>query len=67
MFLHACELFDVTDTLPFPDSRCHRCALLRVVESGKGSRFLLCQEPTLPRYVPQPVRACRGFVPRDPR
>ena len=47
---------------PFPDSLCHRCQFLRLVESGKGSVFLMCQEPTLPKYGPQPVKACRGFV-----
>ncbi|CAN5889895.1 hypothetical protein BH11MYX3_BH11MYX3_14630 [soil metagenome] len=64
MFLHACEIFQVTGARPFPDSLCHRCGFLRMVESGKGSVFLMCQEPTLPKYGPQPVRACRGFVPR---
>lgn len=47
---------------PFPDSLCHRCRFLRLVESGKGSVFLMCREPTLPKYGPQPVKACRGFV-----
>lgn len=46
---------------PFPDSLCHRCVHHRVVAGGR-SRFLLCEEPTLPKYLPQPVRACRGFV-----
>jgi hypothetical protein len=54
----------VTDALPFPGSLCHRCTHLRVVRSGKGSVFLMCQEPTLPKYPPQPVLACRGFAPR---
>ncbi|MEO8550424.1 MAG: hypothetical protein ABI678_10635 [Kofleriaceae bacterium] len=48
--------------LPFPDSLCHRCAHLRVVESAKGSTFLMCQEPTLPKYGPQPVRSCPRFT-----
>jgi hypothetical protein len=46
---------------PFPDSLCHRCAHLRVVESAKGSTFLMCREPTLPKYPPQPVRSCPAF------
>ena len=62
MFRHACELFLVTKATPFPDSLCHRCQDLRLVESGKGSVFLMCQEPTLPKYGPQPVKVCRGFV-----
>jgi hypothetical protein len=51
--------------VPFPESLCHRCVHLRVVTSGKGSVFLMCQEPSLPKYGPQPVRACRGFVARE--
>ncbi len=63
MFRHACELFGVAEALPFPESLCHRCAHVRIVESGKGSVFLMCQEPSLPKYGPQPVRSCRGFSP----
>jgi hypothetical protein len=48
---------------PFPESLCHRCAHLRLVHSGRGSTFLMCREPTLPKYAPQPVRACPGFAP----
>jgi hypothetical protein len=48
--------------LPFPDSLCHGCVHLRVVQSGKGSVFLMCREPALPKYAPQPVRQCRGFT-----
>ena len=55
----------MTDELPFPDSLCHRCVHLRVVRSGRGSTFLMCQEPSLPKYGPQPVRACRGFTPAE--
>lgn len=43
---------------PFPESLCHGCAHLRLVQSGKGSTFLMCQEPSLPKYPPQPIRAC---------
>lgn len=53
--------------LPFPHSLCHRCVHLRVVTSGKGSGFLLCREPSLPKYPPQPVRACPMFVIRGER
>lgn len=56
----------MTDALPFPDSLCHRCRYLRVVRSGRGSTFLMCEEPSLPKYGPQPVRACRGFVASTP-
>ncbi len=54
----------MTDELPFPDSLCHRCTYLRIVHSGRGSTFLMCQAPALPKYGPQPVRLCRGFVAR---
>ncbi len=49
---------------PFPDSLCHRCAHLRLVTSGKGSTFLMCQHPDLPKYPRQPVIACPGFSER---
>jgi hypothetical protein len=49
---------------PFPDSLCHRCTYLRLIRSGKGSTFLMCQEPTLPKYPAQPIRTCRGFTPK---
>jgi hypothetical protein len=53
-------------TVPFPDALCHRCVHLRLVTSGKGSQFLMCQEPTLPKYPPQPVRACSRFSANTP-
>lgn len=49
--------------MPFPESLCHRCVHLRTVTSGKGSTFLMCREPHLPKYPPQPVKACQGFTP----
>jgi hypothetical protein len=55
---------DPTTDAPFPDSLCHRCRHLRIVRSAR-STFLMCQEPTLPKYTAQPVRACRGFAPPD--
>jgi hypothetical protein len=47
---------------PFAESLCHRCEHLRVVESAKGSTFLMCREPTLPKYPPQPVSSCPRFA-----
>ncbi|HLL25345.1 MAG TPA: hypothetical protein VK427_24585 [Kofleriaceae bacterium] len=47
---------------PFPQSLCHRCVHVKRVESARGSVFLMCQEPTLPKYLPQPVRVCACFV-----
>ncbi len=46
---------------PFPDSLCHRCRWVRRVESKRGSVFLACTEPSMPKYLPQPVRACAKF------
>jgi hypothetical protein len=52
---------------PFPASLCHRCRHLRRVETGRGSVFLACREPSLPKYLPQPVTTCRGFAPAGER
>jgi len=49
--------------LPFPLSRCHQCAHLRVVEAR--SVFLRCAHGELPKYPPQPVVTCAGFRQRD--
>ena len=46
---------------PFPDSLCHRCRHLRVVESARSS-FLLCRKLDV-KYPRQPVRACDAFEP----
>jgi hypothetical protein len=51
--------------VPFAESLCHRCRHLRLVHSGKGSTFLMCQHPSLPKYPRQPVVTCVGFTPRD--
>lgn len=56
--------------LPFAHSLCHRCQHLRVITSGRGSAFLLCQAPearTIPqKYPAQPVARCGWFVPKQP-
>jgi hypothetical protein len=53
--------------VPFPESSCHRCLHLRLVTSARGSTFLMCQEPSLPKYPAQPVRACgKQREPADP-
>lgn len=52
----------VSDDPPFPTSLCHRCRYLRLNGNKRGSIFLSCTEPSLPKYLPQPVRACRGFA-----
>jgi hypothetical protein len=44
---------------------CGRCRYARVVESGRGSRFWLCErsrtDPRYPRYPRLPVTRCPGF------
>ncbi|MDQ3129096.1 MAG: hypothetical protein M3Q66_11680 [Chloroflexota bacterium] len=53
-----------------PDSAglCAACVHARLVVSGRGSRFVLCErsrtDPRFPRYPPLPVRACSGFEQR---
>ncbi len=48
---------------------CERCRHLREIVSGKGSRFLMCllsqTDARLPKYPPQPVRQCSGYVGRE--
>jgi len=44
---------------------CARCLHARLIVSGRGSRFVLCErsktDARFPRYPPLPVRACAGF------
>ncbi|HEX2190944.1 MAG TPA: hypothetical protein VHG51_18695 [Longimicrobiaceae bacterium] len=48
---------------------CAGCAHVRVVRSGKGSTFYLCEmsrvDPAFPRYPRLPVLRCRGFAPAE--
>lgn len=48
---------------------CAGCVHVRVVRSGKGSTFYLCErsrtDPAFPRYPRLPVLRCRGFAPAD--
>jgi hypothetical protein len=50
-------------------SLCETCSHKREIISGKGSRFLLCQlsadDRRLPKYPPQPVTKCSGYLERD--
>lgn len=50
-------------------SLCEFCCRVRVVVSGKGSRFLLCEKSAsdthFPKYPPQPVIRCVGFEPLE--
>ncbi len=48
-------------------SLCSRCTQSRIITSGKGSVFLLCQigvsQATWPKYPPQPIQRCQKFEP----
>jgi hypothetical protein len=52
-----------------PAGLCEDCVNVRVVVSGKGSRFYLCQlsavDPAFPKYPRLPVLRCRGHVARE--
>lgn len=50
---------------------CAHCQHVRVVQSARGSVFLLCglhqTSPGFAKYPPLPVLRCRGFKPDDAR
>lgn len=49
---------------------CGACVHARVVRSGRGSTFWLCEQSRtdarFPRYPRLPVLACVGFMKREP-
>ena len=47
---------------PFPDSICHGCRKHRLVETTRGTTFIRCTDPTLPKYQTQPIRTCPAFA-----
>ncbi len=52
-------------TLPFPDSLCHRCAAPpRVIDTG-SSRFIFCPLRA-DKYPRQPVMECAEYLPLRP-
>jgi hypothetical protein len=51
-----------------PGGLCPSCAHVRVVRSGRGSVFLMCErglrrEPGFAKYPRLPVTVCRGHEP----
>ena len=50
-------------------SLCHHCRQMRVVVSGKGTVFYLCQlaatDVRYRKYPPQPVARCSGYQSQD--
>jgi hypothetical protein len=47
---------------------CADCRHARLIESAKGSQFLLCQlsqsDPSFPKYPRLPILACAGYSPK---
>jgi hypothetical protein len=47
---------------------CAHCLHARLIESSKGSQFLLCQlsqsDPAFPKYPRLPILACAGHSPK---
>ncbi len=57
-----------TETSPDANPRlglCADCFHARLIESAKGSQFLLCQlfqtDPSFPKYPRLPILACAGY------
>jgi hypothetical protein len=62
--------------MPSPDScsdatkpfgLCANCVHAKLIESSKGSQFLLCQlsqsDPSFPKYPRLPMLTCNGYAP----
>ncbi|HTJ45659.1 MAG TPA: hypothetical protein VL463_26335 [Kofleriaceae bacterium] len=54
------------DDAPFPMSLCHACRFVRYNGNKRGSIFIACDEPSLPRYQPQPIKTCAKFAAKEP-
>lgn len=54
---------------PFPQSLCNHCTHLRRIQNKRGSVFFMCakskKDVRFPKYRPQPVLACIGFLTRE--
>jgi len=52
----------------WPPGLCGSCVHARIVETARGSRFLLCDlsrtDPRFPRYPNLPVLRCAGYESR---
>ncbi len=65
---HADQLDQAVVPLPLviQQSLCSRCEHRKIIRSGKGSVFLLCQvgltNQHWPKYPPQPVQRCPKFA-----
>lgn len=51
------------------NSLCERCAWVRLIQTPKGSRFLLCQlsqtDSRYAKYPAQPVVRCSGYQDKE--
>jgi hypothetical protein len=60
-----------SDPIPGAAGLCAACVHARLVVSGRGSRFVLCErsrtDARFPRYPTLPVVACTGFEARAAR
>ena len=54
-----------------PAGLCDLCRHQRLVRTGRGSEFSLCErsktDPGFPKYPRVPVRECRGYEPSPRR
>ena len=50
---------------------CPNCLYSHLIESARGSVFMLCQlsatDPHFPKYPRLPVLSCKGYAPAAPR
>ncbi|HET6228469.1 MAG TPA: hypothetical protein VFE05_00240 [Longimicrobiaceae bacterium] len=69
LFSSADGSMDIPARYTPPAGLCDSCANVRIVVSGKGSRFYLCQlsavDPAFRKYPPIPVIRCRGYRPAE--
>lgn len=62
---HDADRGDPPPPIPPTAGLCASCVHARLIVSGRGSQFVLCErsrtDPRFPRYPPLPVVACTGF------
>lgn len=46
---------------------CGTCRHARLVSTPRGSAFLRCLHPKMPKYPPQPLWRCAYLEPADPQ
>ena len=60
------EILEDSSMSIYANSICNTCRHVHVVVSAKGSRFLRCglaeKDKRFPKYPPQPLGQCIGFV-----